>query len=457
MPFFSARSSTLFLVLCTTTCASLNVPGGQSVVRLPRDIRRREARGYEVLPGTLPSTTSRDSTIVRPCFMLSSSSLLSLRKVMTITGGASNAATDSARMNGRFILLFVALLYGSLNVCIRQLFLLPGAPLNSALSTVRGFMAAAVFLPVLCRNRNGKKYAEDSPKRRARRSCRGGMVRAALELAVWNALTQTLINAGLLVSEAARASFLMQTSVVLTPILSTLLCRSVSVSVAEWLGCGAALAGVGILSFPAAGSAPLAPTSQALAQLSRGDFLCLSGAVCWSLYIIRLGELAGCFEGGLEEGGKADGPSSQQLATQMQGLKTCFLAVGYAAWACVVALRSSASTTAAGAVQGLWPGWRSPLAWGILLYSAVGPGAIADVLQSVGQSSVTPAEANVLLCAEPVFTALCSRVFLGELTSAREKVGGGLIMLAALVASSGDRINQLFFPLFSRSRQRYRQ
>ena len=84
------------------------------------------------------------------------------------------------------------------------------------------------------------------------------------------------------------------------------------------------------------------------------------------------------------------------MATQMQGLKTCFLAVGYAAWACVVALRSSASTTAAGAVQGLWPGWRSPLAWGILLYSAVGPGAIADVLQSVGQSSVTPAEASTV-------------------------------------------------------------
>lgn len=372
---------------------------------------------------------------------------------MTITGGASNATTDSARKNGRFILLFVALLYGSLNVCIRQLFLLPGAPVNSALSTVRGFMAAAAFLPVLYWNRDGKKHAKDSPKRRARRSCRGGMVRAALELAVWNALTQTLINAGLLVSEAARASFLMQTSVVLTPILSTLLCRSVSVSLAEWLGCGGALAGVAILSFPVA-IAPLTSTSQKFTQLSQGDFLCLSGAVCWSLYIIRLGELAGCFEGGLEGG--ADGQSSQQMATQMQGLKALFLAVGYAVWACVVALRSSAST-AAGAIQGLWPGWRSPLAWGILLYSAVGPGALADVLQSVGQSSVTPAETNVLLCAEPVFTAFCSRVFLGELTSAREKVGGGLIMLAALVASSGDRANQLLDPFFSRSRHRYRQ
>ena len=66
----------------------------------------------------------------------------------------------------------------------------------------------------------------------------------------------------------------------------------------------------------------------------------------------------------------------------------------------------------------MWAGWRNPLAWLLLLYSAVGPGAIADVLQNVGQTSVTAAEANVILCAEPVFTALCSRVFLGELTTA---------------------------------------
>jgi hypothetical protein len=43
---------------------------------------------------------------------------------------------------------------------------------------------------------------------------------AGLELAVWNFGAQTLLNLGLLSTESTRASFLTQSSVVLTPIIS---------------------------------------------------------------------------------------------------------------------------------------------------------------------------------------------------------------------------------------------
>jgi len=77
-----------------------------------------------------------------------------------------------------------------------------------------------------------------------------------------------------------------------------------------------------------------------------------------------------------------------------------------------------------------------PLVWIALLYSAVGPGTIADVLQQKGQTSgVSPSEANILLSAEPVFATIFAMLLLGESSSLLELTGGGLIGLAAVVAS----------------------
>jgi drug/metabolite transporter (DMT)-like permease len=71
-----------------------------------------------------------------------------------------------------------------------------------------------------------------------------------------------------------------------------------------------------------------------------------------------------------------------------------------------------------------------------LLYSAMGPGVVADVIQTQGQSKVSSAsEANVILSMEPVFAAVCAFFILGEVTTLPETVGGGLILLAALVAT----------------------
>jgi len=83
----------------------------------------------------------------------------------------------------------------------------------------------------------------------------------------------------------------------------------------------------------------------------------------------------------------------------------------------------------------LWVGWQNPLAWAFLLYSALGPGTVADILQTQGQKSVSATEANILLSLEPVFTALCAFLVLGETTSVMENIGGGLILMAALIAT----------------------
>lgn len=84
----------------------------------------------------------------------------------------------------------------------------------------------------------------------------------------------------------------------------------------------------------------------------------------------------------------------------------------------------------------------SPFAWllsgsalTVLMYSALGPGTIADVSQQQGQKYVSASEANVILSMEPVFAALTAWLVLGEVTTVQELIGGGIILLAALIAT----------------------
>jgi len=102
----------------------------------------------------------------------------------------------------------------------------------------------------------------------------------------------------------------------------------------------------------------------------------------------------------------------------LQAGKTAILAILYSGWALASAVAAfaggaatnSAAGTAASAAAGwaavgnLWPGWRSGSAWALLAFSAVGPGAVADLLQQVGQTAVGAAEANVILTSESLFT-----------------------------------------------------
>ena len=84
----------------------------------------------------------------------------------------------------------------------------------------------------------------------------------------------------------------------------------------------------------------------------------------------------------------------------------------------------------------LWAGWTDGITWVLLFYSALGPGALADIIQQKGQAIVWAAEANVILSLEPVFTAILGLLLLGESTTWHEKIGGGLIVLASIISTS---------------------
>jgi drug/metabolite transporter (DMT)-like permease len=124
--------------------------------------------------------------------------------------------------------------------------------------------------------------------------------KVAAELALWNFGAQGLVTLGLLSTPSARASFLMQTSIVVTPLISAFaghqLHRNVKV------GCAVALAGLMLLS----------SNAKFEIAFSFGDALALAGALCWSLYLFRLSAVGDLYD-----------------EVQLQGGKTFFLAIFY--------------------------------------------------------------------------------------------------------------------------------
>jgi drug/metabolite transporter (DMT)-like permease len=239
------------------------------------------------------------------------------------------------------------------------------------------------------------------------------MWKSAIELAFWNFGAQGLVTLGLLVSPAARASFLTQTSVVMTPFISTLVGETIGPSV--WGGSVLALFGLYLIG--STSDTTMMVTSSTF--LNRGDVMILLGALSWSMYIFRTSKLA-----------------KNYPELELQFAKTALLAMMYGSWFAFDAV-STLSTAAATdgwsmkALTPLWAGWNS-----MLIYSAVGPGAVADLLQQRGQKLVPSAsESNVILCLESVFAAGCAYAFLGEVSSMREIAGGALIVIAAILAS----------------------
>ena len=67
--------------------------------------------------------------------------------------------------------------------------------------------------------------------------------------------------------------------------------------------------------------------------------------------------------------------------------------------------------------------------------SAIGPGAVADLLQQKGQQETSASESNIILTMESVFAAVCAFVILGDVSSLQEICGGMLIVVAAILAS----------------------
>ena len=114
------------------------------------------------------------------------------------------------------------------------------------MSAVRGVVAALCFLPLLAKER--KELASEPPF----------FWRAAAELTLYNALYEGLLNLSVVHTDATRAGFLFESSVLFTPALATLM--GARVAPTTWAAAAAAVCGTSCATALAlrAAHAPLA-------------------------------------------------------------------------------------------------------------------------------------------------------------------------------------------------------
>jgi drug/metabolite transporter (DMT)-like permease len=202
---------------------------------------------------------------------------------------------------------------------------------------------------------------------------------------------------------------------VLTPLISAVAGETIQSSV--WGGCALALVGLFLISTSSSDTSSVTDTDilATASSFNQGDAMILLGALSWSAYIFRTSQIA-----------------NKYSELDLQFTKTAFLAGMYGIWFLFEALSTLKS---GGTLLQLWSGFQSIPVWILLAYSAVGPGAIADLLQQQGQKEVTASESNIILCMESIFAAVCAFTLLGEVSSIKEVIGGLFIVVAAILAS----------------------
>jgi drug/metabolite transporter (DMT)-like permease len=334
-----------------------------------------------------------------------------VRAALNDAGGndAVTATTESGLFRGRLAIMSAALMIGSNTPILKTLYLMPDPPSASALSCARGVLNAIVLLPTLWLVRtgaDGKKSTRVTPR----------LILAAAELALYNFADHALLNVGLADGgSATKAAFLVESSVIFTPMIAFALGNAVDAPALV----GGALAFVG-LAFLALGD-PMAVQTLSAASIDRNDLLFIMSALFWSLTIIRLGAIS----------------ESDELAdsfVQVQAAKSIFLAFAYGAWLAVDVASQG------GGLQAQWAGDTRVIEWVLVGCSAIGEGLLGDIFQAFGQRTVTPTEANTLLTTEPLWAVGLTALFLHERLTTFEYVGGAVLVVAALVASQSQEL-----------------
>lgn len=243
---------------------------------------------------------------------------------------------------------------------------------------------------------------------------------AGLELGLLTFTANAVTIIGFALATASRGAFLLRSSIVSTPILSTL--AGISVAKAMWVGAVLGFTGSVLISTDPVDNAPApAEGGEYISHVSIiGDLLIVCAAILWSGVMVRQSRHASCF-------------AATDLAAAKLSVMACmsFLWLG----ADVVYKVSIGQP-----VVSIWAGWQNPVAWLVLLWPAIGPWSTAEIAQIEAQSRISASHGQIILAIDP----LISVAFAGLVNKAEQHLGirgwfgGSLLVIACLVASRGD-------------------
>ncbi len=206
-----------------------------------------------------------------------------------------------------------------------------------------------------------------------------------------------LQQAGLLTSTVTNGGFLTSLYVLFVPLIGFVVSRTKPHPII-YVGVPLALVGIYYLN------------GGTLDHLVTGDFLITASAVFWAMHVLTLGRLAG----------------DTGLPIFVSAL--CFLLAGSLA---VVGAGLLEQPSLAGIAAG----------WPEILYSGLLSTALAFTLQAIGQQSVPPANAAIILSAESLFAALGGALLLGERLPLIGYAGAALIFFAIILVEAVPALN----------------
>ena len=290
---------------------------------------------------------------------------------------------ETRQLRGGAMLMLTALIWGTAFVAqsVGMDYLGP-----CAFTAVRNFIGCVALLPVIglaSRLRSGAQPEEAAPAP-GKKALFGWGAACGLLLGGATLLQQ----AGMQTASAGKAGFLTALYIVIVPVLGIFLGRRPGLKV--WIGVVLALVGAYLLSVKGG------------AGIASGDLLVIASAVVFSLHILVIDSVPAGVDG-----------------VRLSCVQ--FLVAG--AFALVLALFLESFT------------WRDILsAWVPLLYTGVVSSGVGYTLQILGQRTVNPTVASLILSLESVFAALAGWAILGQALSLRELFGCALVFVAVIFA-----------------------
>lgn len=290
---------------------------------------------------------------------------------------------ETKQLRGGAMLMLTALIWGTAFVAqsVGMDYLGP-----CAFTATRNFIGCVALLPVIAlasRLRSGAQPEEAAPAP-GKKALFGWGAACGLLLGGATLLQQ----AGMQTASAGKAGFLTALYIVIVPVLGIFLGRRPGLKV--WMGVVLALVGAYLLSVKGG------------AGIASGDLLVIASAVVFSLHILVIDSVPAGVDG-----------------VRLSCVQ--FLVAG--AFALVLALFLESFT------------WRDILsAWVPLLYTGVVSSGVGYTLQILGQRTVSPTVASLILSLESVFAALAGWAILGQALSLRELFGCALVFVAVILA-----------------------
>jgi drug/metabolite transporter (DMT)-like permease len=371
---------------------------------------------------------------------------------------------------GNAYLLVVSILWGSYTPALKAIFNLPGAPSPLVVAASRGLLQALLLGAAVAigtglgsskntkddlqkdsiineelDDRTNKPLLLDSTSPPPPSSSSAAtedstpmwlglspVVAGAIEIGMYNTIGTLLQTWGLSLSSATRAAFLVQATALWTPILAAAF--GMAPSPLLWVSSFIALISTLLVTFDQIDGFSMAAVASGsfsfkdfFAGASLGDAGTLGAALAYSLSTVRIP----LYASRVAPLKLAFGKSIALAVTTSTALLIGLLTSGAGGGSGGEAVFSAAS------LASFWPGCcDQKMAFYLIAWSAVGPGALSAYLHVKGQSLVGPTDAQVVFSAVPLWSAVIAAIVLpGETVGPLAWVGGGGLLLAGLVAA----------------------